>query len=117
MKRLLLLCLFVSNYALGEETYACFKQGIDNPKPRKLVISTDGVEWFVNYKQRWQVNTEQDFCNASNQYFNLAEGFVELNCFNREEATLYTTHTQFGIFADNESSLTWSATWRCIAAG
>lgn len=111
MKKLLLLCLLVSAPVFGEETYACFKQGIDNPKPRRLVISTDGVEWFVNYDRRWQVNTEQDFCNVSLQYFNAAKGFAELNCFNREGATLYNTYTDWGT-PDNGSSLTVS--WRCI---
>ena len=112
VRSFLFLSLLVSSPSWAEETYACFKQGIDNPKPRKLVISAEGVEWFLVYQRPWQINTEQDFCNASHQYFNVALGIVETNCFNREEATLYNTHTEFGATSDG-SSITVS--WRCIA--
>lgn len=109
--------MLVSTPAIGAETYACFKQGIDNPEPKKFVMSADGAEFFDTiYKlKKWQVHSEQDDCNASYQYLDWAKGFSEVACFNRKESEIYTSGTTFGTYGDSQTSLTANVTWRCIA--
>ena len=70
--------MLVSTPAIGAETYACFKKGIDNPEPKKFVMSADGAEFFDTiYKlKKSQVHSEPNSLSRLKKQINLSRRFL-----------------------------------------
>jgi hypothetical protein len=96
--------------AFGEEQYACFRQGVDDPNPLKLSIKEAEVSWVGTIGANWELHEDGDFCDASYQHFSSETGYLVATCFSKKEMSLFEARSSFG-----DPVITIPATYRCIA--
>ena len=107
-EKLLLLCLFVSTPAFGEETYACQKEESNDTQIYKLVVAADGVEFLSTEKERWQTleSWNEEFVHLTTDELRYAESLVECTPGATEEvacaASLLYVRTREGIPSEQE---------------
>ena len=114
-RKLIFFFLVASAPAFGEETYACFEAGVNDPEPEKLTIDGNFL-LGPSMKGTYEAHTEDHFCSLSNSNFDVETGVVISSCFNRKDLRLFESFTLFGGFKndDDDSSVTQNRTWRCI---
>lgn len=111
MPRTICLILFLlCSPVWGEETYACFKKGFDNPDPIKLLIREGEVNWLGTIGHNWVQHEDGDFCDASYQYFSSETGYLVATCFSKKEMSLFEAKSSFG-----DPVITVPATYKCVA--
>ena len=106
----LLFFFLLCSPALGEETYACFRKGVENPDPLKLSIKEGEVSWIGTIGRNWELHEDGDFCDASYQYFSSETGFLVSTCFSKKEMSLFEARSSFG-----DPVITIPATYQCIS--
>ena len=94
MRYLPFVILFFSLPSFGEETYACFEKGADDPQSEKLVIAESSGSWRGS-DETWKFHSESDFCNVSGTSFRPKSGFSITTCFDRQGLTMHELWVQF----------------------
>ena len=112
MHYLLFMVSLFSLPAFGEETYACFEQGENDPLPIKLTINENWVDG-PHMSGVFEVHPDTDFCSVSKTVFASDIGMSSAFCFNREELKWFQTVTLFEGMGSGVAS-TLNTTWRCI---
>ena len=105
----------LSTPAFGKETYACFEEGADDPKPEKLVIAESSGSWRGS-DETWEFHSESDFCNVSGISFRPESGLFITACFDRQGLSMHELWVQFSAVEGFEGDhFIASGRYRCVA--
>lgn len=115
LRSCLALCLVLASPAFGDETYACFEEGADDPKPEKLVIAESSGSWRGSDKT-WEFHSESDFCNVSDTSFRPETGLLITECFDRQGLSIHELWVQFsGVEGFEGNHFIAAGQYRCIS--